>query len=315
MSFPEGKQNTTGFTYEPWHWRFVGVDVATSLYEQSITYNEANFDSNGFPFLKNNIRGLELTANSFLSIFVASTGNEKVLIEKNKDRQLPIASITKLIVALIASERYKSDDVISISENSLKDKGLSGIYKTGDRLLFSDALRALLLASHNEIASAMAEQVGADEFRNVMNQRARAMGLSSTAFVNVTGLDSTIGSEQINHSTVFDTYKLARYVQENRPDLFSITTRKEFNLFDADGNFIATINNTDKLLGQQNIPFHILGSKTGETPRAKQNLVIVSDSPCGGKIISIILGSQNSFEDMQKLLWYVHDSYEWSCPL
>ena len=315
MSFPEGKQNTTGFTYEPWHWRFVGVDVATSLYEQSITYNEANFDSNGFPFLKNNIRGLELTANSFLSIFVASTGNEKVLIEKNKDRQLPIASITKLIVALIASERYKSDDVISISENSLKDKGLSGIYKTGDRLLFSDALRALLLASHNEIASAMAEQVGADEFRNVMNQRARAMGLSSTAFVNVTGLDSTIGSEQINHSTVFDTYKLARYVQENRPDLFSITTRKEFNLFDADGNFIATINNTDKLLGQQNIPFHILGSKTGETPRAKQNLVIVSDSSCGGKIFSIILGSQNSFEDMQKLLWYVHDSYEWSCPL
>lgn len=315
MSFPKGKQNITGFTYEPWHWRFVGVDVATTLYGQNLTYNETNFDSNGFPFLKDNIRGLELTTNSFLSVFVASTGNEKVLIEKNKDRQLPIASITKLIVALIASERYKSDDVISISENSLKDKGLSGIYKTGDRLLFSDALRALLLASHNEIASAMAEQVGADEFRNVMNQRARAMGLSSTAFVNVTGLDPTIGSEQINHSTVFDTYKLARYVQENRPDLFSITTRKEFNLFDADGNFIATISNTDKLLGQQNIPFHILGSKTGETPRAKQNLVIVSDSPCGGKIFSIILGSQNSFEDMQKLLWYVHDSYEWSCPL
>lgn len=313
ISFPKGKQNITGFKYEPWHWRFVGVDVATSLYEQKITYNEANFDSNGFPFYKDNIKGLELSANSFLSVFVGSTGNEKVLIEKNKDRQLPIASITKLMVALIASERYKNGDVISISENSLKDKGSSGIYQTGDRFLFSDALRALLLASHNEIASAMAEQVGTDEFRNAMNQRARTIGLSNTAFVNVTGLDPMVGSEQINHSTVFDTYKLARYVQENRPDILSITTRKEFNLFDADGNFIATINNTNKLVSQQNIPFYILGGKTGETPRAKQNLVIVSDSPCGGKIFSIILGSQNSFEDMQKILWYVNDSYDWTC--
>lgn len=313
MSFPEGKQNVTGFKYEPWHWRFVGIDVATALHEQNLTYNEANFDSNGFPFLKDNTQGIELTANSFLSVFVSSVGNEKILIEKNKDRQLPIASITKLMVALIASERYKSDDVISISENSLKDKGLSGIYKTGDSILFSDALRALLLASHNEIASAMAEQVGTDEFRNAMNQRARAIGNSNTIFVNVTGLDPAVGSEQINHSTVFDIYKLAKYIQENRPDLLSITTRKEFNLFDANGNFIATINNIDKLLGQQNIPFHILGSKTGETPRAKQNLIIVSDSPCGGKIFSITLGSQNSFGDMQKLLWHVHDSYEWTC--
>jgi len=75
------------------------------------------------------------------------------LIKKNDNRQLPLASITKLMVVLVASERYKDDDIVCISENSLKIKGLSGIYHAGDCFLFSESLRALLLASHNEIAS------------------------------------------------------------------------------------------------------------------------------------------------------------------
>lgn len=52
MSFPEGKQNITGFTYEPWHWRYIGVSAATTLREAGITYNESNFDMDGFPSTK-----------------------------------------------------------------------------------------------------------------------------------------------------------------------------------------------------------------------------------------------------------------------
>jgi len=313
MSFPEGKQNITGFTYEPWHWRYIGVSAATTLREAGITYNESNFDMDGFPSTKENARGLTLSANAFLSVSVGSDGSEKVLIKKNDNRQLPLASITKLMVALVASERYKDDDIVCISENSLKIKGLSGIYHAGDCFLFSESLRALLLASHNEIASSLAEQIGVSEFVSAMNQKARTIGLSNTVFVNATGLDPVAGSDEINRSTVSDVYKFMKFVQVNRPELLSITAQKDYNLFDINKNLIATIINTNKLLEQQSVPFHILGGKTGETPRAKQNLAIVSDSPCGGKIFTVVLGSQDRLGDMQNLLWYVNDSYQWAC--
>lgn len=289
------------------------IDNPSQLAQIIAIESQLDKDLKGFPLLQEGVDGLTLSAPSFLSVFVDGAGNEKILIENNKDRELPIASITKLMVALVASERYSADEVISVSERSLNSKGVSGIYKAGDQLLFSTALRAMLIASHNEIASALAEHSGAEQFRRAMNEKAQMIGALHTSFVNVTGLDPTVGSEEINHSTVFDLYKLARYINEHHPDIFSITTQKNFSVSDASGNFIADIHTTDKLLGEQNLPFSILGGKTGETPRAKQNLVIVSDSPCGGKIFSALLGSSNSFADMQKLLWYVRNSYNWSC--
>lgn len=310
------------------------IDIRDQLAQIFTTKTE---QSNEFPTLKQNVGEFALSAESFISVSVASDSREKILIEKNKDEQLPIASITKLMTALIASEKYKLDDIVIISKNSLKIDGLSGIYQAGDRFYFYNALRAMLIASHNEIANTFAEQMSNNEFINLMNQRASELKLLNTKFVNETGLDpvrspilkvladaeerltsngvdSEIDGNLINQSTAFDIYKLAKYITENRPDIFYITTQKEFDLFDVDKNFIGTIKNTNKLLDKQNAPFHIIGGKTGETTLAKQNLVIVTEAPCGGKIFNIILGSQNRFEDMGKLLQYINNSYDWSCP-
>jgi D-alanyl-D-alanine carboxypeptidase len=277
--------------------------------EAKITENE-----NVFPVARRNTDKPALSAISLISVYVASDGQERILVEKNRGERLPIASITKLIVALVASQKYKPDDIVTISQNSLNTKGLSGIYHAGDRFFFTDALHALLIASHNEVAIALAEPSGTDEFLRAMNEKAWSLGLSNTTFANVTGLDPTVGSEPINRSTVFDIYKLARYIEENHPDLFSITAQKEFGLFDINKNFVRTITSTDKLLTETDIPFRIIGGKTGETPRAKQNLVIVTETPCGGKMFDVVLGSQNRFEDMDELLQYINRSYEWSCP-
>ncbi|GEM_PF-763820 len=312
MSFPDGKKSATGFRYEPWHYRFVDKEAAKFLRGRNLSYNEANFNENKPLNIKDNISGLTLSADSFISIFAADDGREQVLIEKNKDRQLPIASITKLMTASVASGIYKPDDIVFVSEKSLNVKGISGIYKAGDRLLFSDALRALLIASHNEIADAIAEQAGKEKFLDLMNKKASELELSGTQFINAIGTDPETGSDSINNSTASDLYKLAKYIQKNQPGILPITTKEEFRLFDADGNFVATVKNTDKLIGQ-NIPFRIIGGKTGETPRAKQNLVLVTESPCGGKLFNIMLGSQDNFGDMEKLLRYVNESYNWNC--
>lgn len=287
----------------------------------------------GFPTLKQNMGGFALSADSFISVFVSDSGAEKILAEKNKDAQLPIASISKLMTALIAGERYKLDDIVTITDNSLKVDSLSGIYKAGDRFFFYNALRAMLIASQNEIADALtypacpseatsqrgdpcreAGQPGGTEFIGLMNKKASELGLLNTGFVNTTGLDPVPADGSINHSTVFDIYKLARYIEENNSDIFYITAQKEFDLFDVDKKFIGTIKNTDKLLSEQGVPFIIIGGKTGETDIAKQNLVIVAEAPCGGKIFSVVLGSQNRFDDMKKILQYINDSYDWPCP-
>ena len=279
-------------------------------------------EQNNFPVLKQNINELALSAESFISVYVANDGLEKKLVEKNKDKQLPIASISKLMTALIALEKYKLDDVVTITENSLKVDSLSGIYKAGDRFFFYNALRAMLIASHNEIANTFAcpepcrgaEKIGITLFVDSMNKKASELGLLNTEFVNATGLDPAVNSEQINYSTVYDIYKLARYITEDRPDIFYITTQKEFDLFDIDKKFVGMIKNTNRLLIDQDIPFRIVGGKTGETDLAKQNLIIVAEAPCGGNTFSVVLGSQNRFEDMNKLLQYINNSYDWSCP-
>lgn len=311
MSYPKGKQRVTGYKYEPWHWRYVGVEIATYLYNQGLAFNETSLNAQKPPPRNEIKNGLDLSASAVISVFINADGFENFLIEKNRDRILPIASITKLMVALVASDVYEYDDTIMMSESSLRGKGMSGYYATGDSFLFQDALRALLLASHNEIANAMAERVGIENFVKRMNRKANELGLRNTYFFNVTGLDPKIGSEKINQSTVFDIYKLLRYIFENRADIFSVLEKNEYDLIDTDGVFKVKIQSTNKLITNQNTALQVLGGKTGETPRAKMNLAVVSDAPSNGRIISVVIGSSDHFGDMQKILKYIKDSFVW----
>ena len=312
MSYPRGKEKVTGYKYEPWHWRFIGVDIATALYNQNLTFNESSFDVQKKPYPRSDIKkGLDLSANAAISMFTDVNGKEYILVEKNKERRLPIASLTKLMVALVASDVYKSNDIVVISNSSLDINGVSGNYIGGDNFYFQDALHALLIGSHNEIATAMAERIGVGVFVERMNKRAEEFNLDNTHFVNVTGLDPEKGSEEINYSTASDVAKLLKYIFENRADIFSILGKNEYNLVDVDGLPKMTIKTTDELITGQDVPLQVLGGKTGETPRAKLNLAIVSYAPARGRIASVVIGSENNFLEMRELLEYVKDSFVW----
>lgn len=314
MSYPEGSRRDTGYRYEPWHWRYVGVEMADFLHEQGLTFNEApTAEMKPFP-RKDLKKGLKLSASAAISVFTGMDGKDHFLIEKNIHKALPIASITKLMTALVASDIYKADDRLKMSWTSLSGKGISGYYSPGDTFFFKDALRALLMASHNEIASAMSERTGTANFVSLMNKKAALLGLNNTHFFNPTGLDPAPGSEKINQSTVFDIYKLLKYISENRNNIFSILKKKEYRLRDINGNFIVELHSTDKLLSDESVALRVLGGKTGETPRAKTNLAIVSEAPSVGRVTSVVLGSPNNFEDMRKLLKYIKDSFVWQSP-
>jgi len=312
MSYPKGKEKVTGYKYEPWHWRFVGIDIATSLFNQGLAFSESNFDMRQKPYPRRDIKnGLVLSSDAVYSIFVDRNGVEHVLIEKNKETRLPIANITKLMVALVASDVFKTTDKVVVSENALRVKGASGVYIAGNTFYFNDAMNALLLGMHNEIAVAMAEHVGVDEFIRRMNEKAKSLGLHDTRYFNVIGFDHDTGSEEINYSTAFDIYKLLRYIFENRADIFSVLQKNEHQLTDVSKVTKIAIENTNKLLANQNIALRVLGGKTDDTPYSKLHLAIVSAVPSRGRIVSVVIGSDDNFQDMEELLKFIKNSFVW----
>lgn len=263
------------------------------------------------PYPKNQ-ESLDISALAALSIFIRGNGEEYLLFEKNKEIKLPIASITKLMVALVASEMYKENDEIIISENALSVKGVSGNYKPGEKILFKDALHALLVGSHNEIAVAIAEKEDVGKFIEKMNDKAKELGLKDTYYFNVSGVDPYSEGEGINYSTAVDIYKLLRYIFENYPKVFSILREKEYYLKDGRGDLKIAIKNTNKLLEDNDTALPVLGGKTGSTPRAKTNLAIVSETPSKeGYLVNVVMNSEDSFQDMKILLRYAKESFVW----
>lgn len=251
----------------------------------------------------------DVSARAFISVFIDANNESHIILERNQFVKLPIASLAKLMTALIASESFHAGDVININKSALDVRagGLSGQYFVGDSFLFSDALRALLISSHNEIAIAMAETVGTDEFIWRMNQKAQGLGLYNTYFVNTTGLDPKSVNESINYSTVADMAKLLRYIFEYQPHIFSILQESQHQFSELRSGREIQVKTTNRLLRNRYSGLSVLGGRTGHTPRARMNLAIVSNAPVAGYIVSVVIGSENSFVDMRIILRHISE--------
>lgn len=219
---------------------------------------------------------LELDAKAAISVFIDDRGSEKILFEKNADRPLPIASLTKLMTASIFLKHYDVEKKETV------------------KLLLS-----LLIESNNEAANDLAGIIGEDSFLELMNLEAKEIGMGDTHFTNPNGLDPKGPDETLNYSTAKDLVKLAKYVTLEQPLLWEISTIQE----------LENMKNTNDLLGQ--IP-GIIGGKTGETDSAGKCLVLVVQAPKDkGFIVNIILNSENRFEEMKKLIDWTEDAYSW----
>ncbi|MDD5068454.1 MAG: hypothetical protein PHS53_03230 [Candidatus Pacebacteria bacterium] len=241
---------------------------------------------------------LNLSATSYFSKLV--TGNDKPLefARKNINQKLPIASVTKLMTALVAVENIPQNTLITIDKDSLAGKGSAGEIHAGEIFDRDSLLTILLLPSDNDSAFAFAE--AKSDFVVLMNAKAQTLGMKNTYFGNPAGLDSVIESE-VNYSTASDLFLLAENILKNHPEILTITRNKEATVTNTAGVAHHLIN-TDKLLSET-LPFLVLGGKTGETPMAKKNLVLITGSMYPDTaIISIILHSDDNFGEMKKLL-------------
>ncbi|MEI8338163.1 MAG: serine hydrolase [bacterium] len=241
-----------------------------------------------------------ISALAYGTYFIGSDGSSKNLLGQNLNTPLRIASITKLMTALVAVSSIDKNEVIEISQADLVDLILNR-YKVGDKLTFDQLLYSLLIESDNNAAQAIADHFGSAKFIEAMNSEALKLGMINTKYFNPSGLDST-DSSQDNISTVSDLTKLTQYMELKYPNIFAITALSSYKIIDSTGKLHHEAFSTDKLIDEFAVNY-MVGGKTGYTGRAKQNLLILrAKNGDDGYYIDTVLSSDDRFGDMKLLI-------------
>ncbi len=241
--------------------------------------------------------------------YVYDTRTGEVIYAKNEDERLPLASLTKVMSALVALDIAPGDSSIVISGSALQSEGDSGLY-VGEKWSLGKLIDFSLTSSSNDGIRAVALALGAigssnateDEIRSdfvrMMNTKAEDFGMKNTYYFNETGLDETTRKGGA-YGTAKDMAILFDHALRTSPEIFS-GTRERVIRTNSDAAY-HTAKNTFKMV--ESIP-GIKASKTGYTDIAGGNLVIAFDPEIGRPIIVSVLGStqEERFSDVRKLV-------------
>ncbi len=242
-----------------------------------------------------------------------------ILAKKNSDDLLPMASITKLMTAIVAYKNYNLEDEITMGPKVNDWADSSKKFIPGTVFKISELLRALLIESNNDAAMALAGKMGLDNFLSAMNNEAKELGFITTYYDNPVGLDPSSQKEIINYSTAEELLVLAQEIINNYPEILETTSLPRYDIKTASGGYNHTAISTDKFLADedekifcQDEPLKILGGKTGSTDLSKKNLLLVAEAPNGvGQIITIVLSADDNFEETKNLVNWICESYNW----
>ena len=237
----------------------------------------------------------EIEARSAILVKINKNGSQEILFEKNSNQILPIASLTKLMTALVVTENYNLSQQLEVTKEAVEQPEEFGALKIGELLSVENLLYLILIESSNDSAFTLSELIGQDGFVDLMNLEAEYLGLFGTHFVGPTGYSPE------NYSTTRDLANLAKYIIKNKAIVWEISSLSEFDLYTPDGVFHHQLSNTNQLL--KKYP-EIIGGKTGYTEEAGGCVILILENSKDEIFISIILGSENRFEEMQKLIEY-----------
>lgn len=223
-----------------------------------------------------------------------NTGN--IMFSKNPNVRLPIASLTKIMTAILAIENGDLNAEVTISEEAANQPPSSLYMQTGDRLTLEDLLYGLMLRSGNDAAYAIAEYIAGnvDDFVKLMNQKAKSLGMNSTTFNNPSGLN--IPDE--NYSTASDVAKLMRYAMENET-FRKINGTKNYQTTSALG-IPYNWNHKHRLVNQVD---YVIAGKTGFTRAAGRTLASVAQRD-GVNLIAVTLNDPNDWRDHLNMFKY-----------
>ncbi len=209
-----------------------------------------------------------VSADTAKSSIIMDLDSGRVLYEKNANQKRLIASITKIMTAIVAIEEGNLTEKITVGEEVLSMYGTNIYVEVGETMKLRDLLYGLLLRSGNDASVVIAKAIAGSEekFVELMNHKAQEIGMKDTIFRNPHGLDE----ETENYSTAYDMALLSRYAYQNKTyrnivstDKYEVSTGKKAYLW----------YNRNKLLKAYE---YCTGGKNGYTPRAGKTLVTTS---------------------------------------
>lgn len=266
-----------------------------------------------FPIGKKEVfPGSEFAASSMLGNYVLSPepvvdahayivkilGKGVLLTKRRELKKMLPASLTKLLTAVVTLESIPSYRLVPFSENSKKSEPKLSTALAGEKFFRDDVIRFALIESANDAALALAEVVGQEKFVELMNTKARFLGLKNSSFQNPTGLD------QKNHYTsAEDLAYLAEFIWYQYPELWEISRTSETIIF-SDLLHEHKVVSTNELL--QEFP-GILGGKTGFTDEARGTLLFLYPLKTGETVVVVLLRSENRFGDGKKIIQWLEN--------
>ncbi|MDR3519605.1 MAG: CapA family protein [Candidatus Pacebacteria bacterium] len=232
---------------------------------------------------------------------VGDLNTGEVILSKNQDEKFPMASVSKLMTALVATKILNpEDDTAQVTKTALiiegKSEGKNGELYSGQQITINTLLYPLLLESSNGAAEVISEYFGKDDFISKMNQEAANLKMASTSYEDPSGLSVN------NQSTPSDLFKLTGYIMQNYPSLFQLTTLRSYS------NKKQSWSNISQFVGQNGYA----GGKEGYTDAADQTVVAIFDLPLGQTgyrpIAITLLQSTDRKKDVETILQYLKNN-------
>lgn len=248
-----------------------------------------------FPII---IKGIDINATSAI---LMDTDNHRIIYSKNIHESRSVASISKIMTAVLAVESGKLDDEVVINDSIKKAYGSAIYIQVGEKMTLKDLVYGLMLRSGNDAALAIADYVGngVDNFVSMMNHKAKEIGMKNSTFNNPSGLDEEAG----NFSTAYDMAILTSYAMQLKI-YREIVKTKQYKLQTNKNTYVW--NNKNKLLKLYD---YTTGGKTGYTKIAKRTLVTTA-SKDGVNLVSVTLNDGNDFNDHMEMFEYAFSNYK-----
>ncbi len=231
---------------------------------------------------------------------IADVESNTVLASSDLTDAVPIASLTKLMTALVAAEYLNLDQTIEVTQPTFVQSLIPRL-GSQDKVSMYSLLQLLLVESSNEAAEVIANQVGQEKFVQYMNEKAASLGLVNTHFADPSGLSSS------NTSSLRDLLSLTQYIYNNRKFIIDLTADQDLPTAYVSGQF-GELSNFNKVAGLDNF----IGGKVGETSAAGQTSVSLHRLKVKGAdrtIVIILLDSTSRGADVKELLQYAQDRF------
>lgn len=259
--------------------------------------SEYSPDDTGGSYIVDSSRKADIRAESFL---VADLETGEVILEKARSQVRPIASITKLMTALVYLEVVSQYQTATISQRAVDTEGFRGNFTPGEKISTGDLVYPLLLESSNDAAEVMAEHYGRKIFIEQMNNKASSIGLDSTFFYDPSGLS------KLNVSSAEDLFRLLQHIYLNKRHVLDVTLLEEYR---TEAHMWT---NNSRFLKDEGL----IGGKNGFTDEAGKTQVVLYSMPLAEfedrKVAIVLLSTPDVAKDVNEIKNYLmrHVSYK-----